>query len=42
MGSSGIKAKMEGVNGEVYLTLLHEHLIPTCEALMARRPLAKE
>jgi hypothetical protein len=25
--------------GEVYLTLLHEHLIPACEVVMAKRPL---
>jgi hypothetical protein len=38
VGSSDIKAKSKGVNGEVYLTLLQEHLIPACEASMARRP----
>jgi hypothetical protein len=35
VGGSGIKAKSKGVNGEVYLTLLHEHMIPACEGLMA-------
>jgi hypothetical protein len=41
VGSSGVKAKSKGVNGEVYLTLLQEHLIPACEALMAKRPSAE-
>jgi hypothetical protein len=41
VGSSGVKAKNKGVNGEVYLTLLHEHMIPACEALMAKRPSAE-
>jgi hypothetical protein len=41
VGSSGNKANSNGENGEVYLTLLHEHLIPACEALMAKRPLAE-
>jgi hypothetical protein len=40
VGSSGVKAKSMGVNGEVYLTLLQERLIPACEALMAKRPSA--
>jgi hypothetical protein len=35
VGGSGVKAKSKGVNGEVYLTLLHEHMIPACEGLMA-------
>jgi hypothetical protein len=39
--SSGIKAKRKSINGEVYLTLLQEHLIPACEALMAKRSLAE-
>jgi hypothetical protein len=39
--SSGVKAKRKGLNGEVYLTLLQEHLIPACEALMAKSPLAE-
>jgi hypothetical protein len=39
--SNGGKAKSKGVNGEVHLTLLHGHLIPACEALMAKRPSAK-
>jgi hypothetical protein len=41
MGSIGIKAKSKGENSEVYLTLLQEHMIPACEALMAKRPLAE-
>jgi ubiquitin-protein ligase len=35
MVSNGIKAKSKGVNGEVCLTFLHEHVIPACEILMA-------
>jgi hypothetical protein len=41
LGSNGIKADSKGDNCEVYLTLLQEHMIPACEALMAKRPLAK-
>jgi hypothetical protein len=41
MGSNGVKAMSKGANGEVYLTLLLEHMIPACEALMAKRPLAE-
>jgi hypothetical protein len=41
VGSSGVKAKSKGVNGEVYLTLSQEHMIPACEALMAKRPSAE-
>jgi hypothetical protein len=41
VGSSGVKAKSNGVNDEVYLTLLQEHLIPAREALMAKRPSAE-
>jgi hypothetical protein len=41
VGSSGVKAKSKGVNGEVYLTLLQEHMIPACEAMMAKRPSAE-
>jgi hypothetical protein len=37
VGSSGVKAKSEGANGEVYLTLLQEYMIPACEALMAKK-----
>jgi hypothetical protein len=42
VGSNGIKAKSKGENGEVYLTLLQEHMTPTCETLMAKRHLAEE
>jgi hypothetical protein len=41
MGSMNMKAKGKGMNGEVYLTLLQEHMIPACEALMAKMPLAE-
>jgi hypothetical protein len=41
VGSSGVKAKSKGVNGEVYLTLLQEHMIPACEALMSKMPPAE-
>jgi isopentenyl diphosphate isomerase/L-lactate dehydrogenase-like FMN-dependent dehydrogenase len=41
VGSSGVKAKTKGVNDEVYLPLLQEHLIPAREALMAKRPSAE-
>jgi len=37
----GIKAKGKGINGEVYLILLLEHVIPACGALMSKRPLVK-
>jgi hypothetical protein len=35
VGSSGVKAKSKDVNGEVYLTLLQEHLTPACDGKMA-------
>ena len=38
VGSSGVNAKSKGVHGEEFLTLLHEHMIPACEALMAKGP----
>ena len=41
MRSSGIKAKSNAVTGYVYLTLLHEHPIPACAALIAKTPLAE-
>jgi hypothetical protein len=40
MESSSVKAKSKGVNGDVYLTLLQDHMIPACEALMAKEPSA--
>jgi hypothetical protein len=41
LGNIGVKAKSKSVNGEVYLTLLQEHMIPACEELMAKRPSAE-
>jgi len=41
VGSSVVKAKSKGVNGEVYLELLRDRLIPACEELMLKRPKAE-
>jgi hypothetical protein len=42
VGSSGVKAKSKGIYGEVYVTLLQEHVIPACEALMAQAHACKK
>ena len=41
MGRTRIKEKRKGVNGEMYVTLLHGHLIPAFEVLVAKGPLVE-
>jgi hypothetical protein len=41
MVSYNIKAKIRGVNGEVYLSVLEKRMIPACEALMAKMPVVE-
>ena len=41
MGRTRIKEKRKGANGEVYVTLLHGHLIPAFDVLVAKVPLVE-